>query len=216
MSQILNIDASHKARLFLSLFVPHKVHFLVLLFGALGVFSFAPFFFSPVILISLMGLFFFWFNAKTPLDGFKLGLWFGFGFFGLGVSWLFSSMYFYSGVLLPVAMLLTFLFILFLSLFIAISGWLALHFRQGYRSGFTLTVLFPAVWVLFELLRASFLGGYPFLLLGNTHIDTWLAGYAPVLGVWGVNWAIAVSAGILLWLYQKRAWIRASLALALL
>ncbi len=216
MSNILSIDVSQKARLLLSLFVPHKVHFLVLLFGALGVFSFAPFFFSPVILIAIMGLFFFWFNAKSHFEGFKRGLWFGFGFFGLGVSWLFSSMYFYSGVLLPVAILLTFLFVFFLSLFIAFSGWLAQYLRQRYSSGFTLTVLFPAIWVLFELLRASLLGGYPFLLLGNTHIDTWLAGYAPVLGVWGVSWGVAVSAGILLWLYQKRAWVRASLSLALL
>ncbi len=163
-----------------------------------------------------MGLFFFWFNAKSRFEGFKLGLWFGFGFFGLGVSWLFSSIYIYSGVLLPVAVLLTFLFILFLSLFIALSGWLAQYLRARYSAGFTLTVLFPAIWVSSELLRASFLGGYPFLLLGNTHIDTWLAGYAPVFGVWGVSWAIAISAGILLWLYQKRAWVRASLSLALL
>ncbi len=163
-----------------------------------------------------MGLFFFWFNAKNRFEGVKLGLWFGFGFFGLGVSWLFSSIYLYSGVLLPVAVLLTFLFIFCLSLFIALSGWLAQYLRARYRAGFVLTVLFPAVWVGSELLRASFLGGYPFLLLGNTHIDTWLAGYAPVFGVWGVSWAIAISAGILLWLYQKRAWVRASLSLALL
>ncbi len=204
------------ARLFLTLFVPHKVHFIALLFGALGVFSFAPFHFSPVILISMTGLFFLWFNAATRFEGVKLGLWFGFGFFGLGVSWLFSSIYIYSNVLLPVAIVLTFLFIFFLSLFIALSGWIVQYFKQKKRPGFTLVLLFPAVWIASELLRASIFGGYPFLLLGNTHIDTWLAGYAPVLGVWGVSWAIAITAGILLWLYLSRAWVVGSISLSLL
>jgi apolipoprotein N-acyltransferase len=205
-----------KARLFLSLFLPHKTHFIALLFGGLGIFSFAPFYFSPVILISIIGLFFLWFNAASRFESVKLGLWFGFGFFGLGVSWLFSSIYIYSGVLLPVAIVLTFLFIFFLSLFIALSGWLVQYFKQKKSPGFTLVVLFPAVWVAVELLRASILGGYPFLLLGNTHIETWLAGYAPIFGVWGVSWAIAISAGILLWLYQTRAWMTASISLSLL
>ncbi len=216
MSKILISKASTRALSFLSLFIPGKTEFLVGLLGALGVLAFAPFFFSPVILISIIGLFFFWQRAKSRFEGFKLGLWFGFGFFGVGVSWLFSSMYVYSGVLLPVAVLLTGLFVFYLSLFVACAGGLAQYLKAGHHSGFTLVILFPAIWVAFELLRASFLGGYPFLLLGNTHIETWLAGYAPVLGVWGVSWGIVISAGLLLWLYQTRAWIRASLSLALL
>ena len=204
------------ARLFLTLFVPNKTYFVALLFGALGVFSFAPFHFSPVILISIMGLFFLWFQAKNRFEATKIGLWFGFGFFGLGVSWLFSSIYIYSGVLLPIAIALTFLFILFLSLFIALSGWIVQYFKQTKRPGFTFVLLFPAGWVAGELLRSSIFGGYPFLLLGNTHIETWLAGYAPVLGVWGVSWAIAASAGLLLWIYQAKAWVTASISLSLL
>jgi apolipoprotein N-acyltransferase len=45
---------------------------------------------------------------------------------------------------------------------------------------------------------------------------TWLAGYAPVLGVWGVSWAIAMSAGLLLWLFKSRAWVTASFTLCML
>lgn len=200
----------------LSAFNPKKTHFISLLLGALGVFSFAPFEFSPLILISIIGLFLLWLDAESRFEGFKIGLWFGLGFFGLGVSWLFSSMYFYSSVVLPLAVLMTFVFVLFLSLFVAVSGWLSQYFKNSLRPGFVLTILFPAVWVAGELMRSTLFGGYPFLLIGNTHIATWLAGYAPVLGVWGVSWAVAMSAGLLVWLYRKRAWLPVSFSLCFL
>ncbi len=199
----------------MTVFIPQKTHFIAFLLGALGVFSFAPFSFSPVILVSITGLFYLWLTAKTTYESIKSGLWFGLGFFGLGVSWLFSSLYIYSNVLLPVAIVMTFLFVLFLALFIALGGGVAGYFKQQQSTGFLVVVLFPAIWVASELLRSSIFGGYPFLLIGNTHIETWLAGYAPVFGVWGVSWGIAVTAGLLLWLHQKRTWLLASLPLAL-
>lgn len=199
-----------------NLFVPQKKHAIAFGLGLLGVFSFAPLNFPPVIIASLAGLFLLWLEAENRSAGFKIGLWFGLGFFGLGVSWLFSSIYVYSGVLLPLAILMTLIFILFLSLFIAFSGWVAQYFKDSKRPGLVLTVLFPAVWVGGEILRSSILGGYPFLLVGNSHIETWLAGYAPVFGVWGMSWAIAMSAGLLLWLFKNRSWFVASITLSLL
>lgn len=200
----------------LSLCFPRKPHVIAFLLGAVAVFAFAPFEFSPLVIASLAGLFWLWLDAETRLEGFKLGLWFGLGFFGLGVSWLFSSIYVYSGVLLPLAVLMTFGFVLFLALFIALCGWLALYFANKKRPGLVLTLLFPAVWVLGEILRASLLGGYPFLLVGNSHIHTWLAGYAPLFGVWGVSWVLAVTAGLLVWLMRQRAWVGASVLLCVL
>jgi len=41
----------------------------------------------------------------------------------------------------------------------------------------------------------------PWLTLGYAHSDSPLAGYAPVLGVYGVSLVAAVSAGLLAWLY---------------
>ncbi|GKT12526.1 MAG: apolipoprotein N-acyltransferase [Thiomicrorhabdus sp.] len=201
---------------FFKIFAPEKNHLLALILGALGVFSFAPFEFSPLILISLIGLFVLWFEAKSRYEAFKLGIWFGFGLFGFGVSWLFSSIYVYSGVVLPLAVLMTFGFVFFLSLFLGFSGWLAQYFNNGNRPGFVLVLLFPSAWLAGELLRSSILGGYPFLLVGNSHIHTWLSGYAPVFGVWGVSWAVAITAGLLVWLYLKRAWLPVSFSLCLL
>ena len=197
-------------------FLPQKVHLIALLLGALSVLAFAPFNFSPVMLASIAGLFLLWLEAETRFEAAKIGLWFGLGQFGLGVSWLFSSIYFYSGVALPFAIILTLGFVIFLSLSTALGGWIAQFFKNAKQPGLVLSLLFPAVWVVIELVRSTIFGGFPFLLSGTTHLHTWLDGFAPLLGVWGVSWAIAISAGLLLWLFKTRSWVRASLALCLM
>ena len=196
--------------------MPAKKHGLALLLGAMSVFAFAPFEVSPLMLAAIAGLFMLWLDAESRFEAAKIGLWFGLGQFGLGVSWLFSSMYFYSGVALPFAVILTAGFVLFLSLSVAIGGWLAHYFKNPNRPGLVLTLLFPAVWVLIELIRSTIFGGFPFLLSGTTHLHTWLDGFAPVVGVWGVSWAVAISAGLLLWLFKQKSCVAASMSLCLI
>ena len=197
-------------------FTPNKTHLISFALGLLSVFAFAPFNLPPLMLASITGLFMLWLEAKSRFEAAKVGLWFGLGQFGLGVSWLFSSMYFYSGVILPVAVVLTFCFVLFLALSVALGGWIAQYFKNPKSPGLVLVLLFPAVWVLLELVRSTIFGGFPFLLSGTSHVDTWLDGYAPLLGVWGVSWTVAMSAGLLLWLFKERSWVRASITLCLI
>ncbi|WP_319380834.1 apolipoprotein N-acyltransferase [Thiomicrorhabdus sp.] len=183
---------------------------MALLVGGFGVLSFAPFFLSPLMLFSLLGLFWLWSNADSAWQGFKIGVWFGLGLFGIGVSWLFSSIYIYSNVLLPLAIILTFGFVFYLALFVGLAGWVACRLRT--KSAYlNLLLVFPLAWMLGELLRSSVFGGYPFLLVGVSHLQTWLDGYAPVLGVWGTSLAVALSAGTLLLLVKQRAWLASAL-----
>lgn len=201
----------------LRLFVPQKNELIALLLGAASVLAFAPFEFAFVMLLGLAGLFWLWQQkAQSVYEGFKIGLWFGLGLFGAGVSWLFSSMYFYSNVNIVLSIVATFLFVLFLSFYIGLAGWLVLYFKDDKRPGLMLFVLFPAVWVAAEYLRGNLFGGFPFLQIGLSHIDSWLAGYAPLLGVLGVSWAVAISAGLLLWFAQQRAWFVPGLMLGVL
>jgi apolipoprotein N-acyltransferase len=197
-------------------FIPRKAEGIALGLGLFSVLAFAPFHFAPAGLVGLVGLFWLWQQAESKFAGFKLGLWFGLGLFGLGVSWLFSSVYVYGHVALPLAILAVFIFILFLSLYVAFAGAMAVVVNHRLFTGFSLVVMFPAVWVLFEWLRSTLFGGFPFLVIGNSHLDTWLDGYAPVFGVLGVSWAVAATAGLLLWLYQKKAWTGASIGMAIL
>ena len=72
------------------------------------------------------------------------------------------------------------------------------------------------MWVLIEWLRGTIFTGFPWLTLGYAHSESPLAGYAPLLGVYGVSLAVAASAGLIAWLWQMR-WSRpGKLALAIL
>lgn len=62
---------------------------------------------------------------------------------------------------------------------------------------------FPAIWVLGEGFRSWFLTGFPWLLLGYSTIDTWLSGWAPLLGVYGVGGIAALSASTLSLLFAR-------------
>ncbi|BBP46719.1 apolipoprotein N-acyltransferase [Thiosulfatimonas sediminis] len=198
----------------LARFKPNKSHWLALLLGAVSVSAFAPLAIAPVMLLTLAGLFVLWQKSPTAKDGAKLGLYFGLGFFGVGLSWLFKSIYVYSGVVLPIAVLLTLSWVLYHALFLTAAGYFAVKLR-GSRT-LAMLGLFPVVWVLFELLRGTLFGGYPFLLIGVSHLHSWLDGYAPIFGVWGVSWVVAVSAGALALLYLKRSWVLSSLVICLL
>ena len=55
----------------------------------------------------------------------------------------------------------------------------------------------PGLFVLIEWLRGWFLTGFGWLSPGYSQTESWLAGFAPILGVLGVGWAVLVLAGAL-------------------
>jgi apolipoprotein N-acyltransferase len=60
-----------------------------------------------------------------------------------------------------------------------------------------LAVLLPALWTLAEWLRGTLFTGFPWLASGYAHTDSPLAGFAPLVGVYGVTLAAALLAGAL-------------------
>jgi apolipoprotein N-acyltransferase len=199
-----------------TVFNPDRSALYAFVLGAASVLGFAPFNISPAMLATLMGLFFLWQKAETSFEAMRIGLWFGLGMFGLGTSWLFSSMYFYSGMNIVSSALATFIFVLFLSLYLLVAGLIVSKLKQSNpdRKWVDLAIMMPLVWVLMEWVRGSWFTGFPFLLAGNTHLGTWLDGYAPVFGVLGVSWAIATSAGLFVLLLKSRLWLPISAAFA--
>lgn len=165
-----------------------KQYGIALLAGLCLPLSFAPVhaipfaFLSPVILFSL------WIN-KNPVQAFKIGFVFGFGFFTLGLSWVYVAIHVYGGTPAWIAIIMTALFASYLALFIAVQGWLGAKLIGRYNIPFALQALivFPVLWLLFEWFRGWFLTGMPWLHLGYAFSMPPLSGYAPVLGVYGVS-----------------------------
>ena len=77
---------------------------VTLVAGALTVLSFAPFGFFPLGIIGPAILFYLW-RGESPRYAFLIGLCFGSGLFGLGVSWTYVSLQVYGHMPVPLAAL---------------------------------------------------------------------------------------------------------------
>ena len=79
------------------------------------------------------------------------------------------------------------LLVAFLSLFPAALAWAVARGAPGGAGGETvrLLLILPAGWALAEWVRGWLFTGFPWLNIGYTQIDAPLAGYAPLLGIYG-------------------------------
>jgi len=156
--------------------------------------GFAPFGWYPVPLLSVALLAGLLFNA-SPRQALWLGWLFGLGEFGFGVSWVHISIHQYGNASLPLSIATMLLLVAYLALFPAFMGWLLARTARASRPLFLLGA-FPAAWALSEWLRSWLFTGFPWLNLGYSQIDAPLVGFAPLLGVYGVGFLTALSAGL--------------------
>ncbi|MDQ7015277.1 MAG: apolipoprotein N-acyltransferase [Gammaproteobacteria bacterium] len=192
---------------------------LALLLGALLTLAFAPFEVRLLAVLIPALMLWLWLPLKPKQAAWR-GWLFGVGLFGTGVSWVYHSLHLFGDAVAPLAAFLTLLFAMFLALFFALLGYLFARFPLPSEAKVArLLLLGPALWVLMELFRGWFLTGFPWLLLGYAHLDTPLAGYAPLLGVLMLSWLSLLSGGLLLLLlgsfWQRKNRRAASLLLML-
>lgn len=147
-------------------------------------------FIAPMVLLALL-------HTATPKQGFWLGLTFGAGFFGIGVSWVYYSIYLFGDAIAPVAAGVALLFVMAVALYLGLFGWLSQrYFATSNRTIWALAV-FPALWVLIEWFRGWFLTGFPWLALGYSQVESPLAGFAPIGGVYLLSWLSVLLSGLL-------------------
>ena len=163
--------------------------------GALSVAGFAPLAAFPLPFATLAGLLFLWRSAATPRVAFRIGFAFGAGLFGAGVSWVYVSLHDFGSMPAPLAAIGAFAFCAILALYPAAAGWSLARLQLGPLAAALLA--FPALWTLFEWLRGWIFTGVPWLAVGYSQVDSPLAGFAPVVGVYGVSFAVALCAGLL-------------------
>ena len=186
-------DEEHPAG-WLTIILHPSSFILAFLSGALTVTGFAPFHLIPVPLVTLALLFWQWSRAATPRQAFHIGWAFGLGFFLAGVSWIYVSLHTFGAMPMPLAALATLLFCAFLALFPALVGYAVARSRRS--AAIQLLLLAPGWWTLLEWVRSWIFTGFPWNAIGYTQIPgSPLAGYAPVLGIYGVSLVVAVMAG---------------------
>jgi apolipoprotein N-acyltransferase len=180
-----------------------------LLAGALAVGGFAPFNLWPLPLLSLAALFGLLSRTSTRRAGFVIGFAWGLGFFLTGVSWIYISLSVYGGMSMGLAGFATLVFCSLMALSPALVGALQASPNGAERGSVSprlkLLLGLPLLWGMSEWARGWAFTGFPWLNLGYSQVpDSPLAGYAPVLGVYGVSFVMALIAALLAWSLTPR------------
>ena len=164
--------------------------------GAASVLGFAPFYLWPVPILALAVLFIAFERAATPRRAALAGFLFGLGYFLAGVSWVYVSLHDFGSMPAVLAGLATFLFCAYLALWPALAGWLAR--RLAARTAGSILLMSAAAFALTEWIRGWLFTGFPWITVGMSQVPSSpLAGYAPVVGGYGVTLMAAVTAALL-------------------
>lgn len=185
-------------------------HYLVALAaGAANTLSFAPTPHGGWLELVIFVFFFAWLTRTTSWKSAALtGGAFGFGNYVTGVWWLYVSMHDYGGMAAPLAGAAVALFSLYLAVYPALAAGIwsfcAGHARSnasGADQPFSPTwhgaLAFASAWAIGEWLRGTVFTGFPWLASGYAQVDGPFAGFAPVAGVYGVGWMLALVAALI-------------------
>jgi apolipoprotein N-acyltransferase len=201
---------------------PIVLYGLASLAGALSVLGWAPvswWFFAPA---GFAILFYLLLCTRTAWDAAVAGLAFGLGLHLTGHGWFAQVMHDKTGMDWFGAGTATLLFAFYLALFIAVPCLLwriLIRTRTGRASAvapgaptpaerLVAVALFASTLALGEWLRSLGFGEFTSLSMGYGLIDTWFAGFAPVLGVYGLSaLAYALSGLSVVYLqYRRTSW----------
>lgn len=174
-------------------------YLLALIAGATVFLGFSPYGLWYIALLSLLIFAALWRRNSSTKKGFALALAFNFGMFGTGVHWIYFSIHSYGQVPAPLAVSFTAGFAFFMALMSSLPWLLSGVFRNASRM-----VAFPAIWLLGEWVRGWMLTGFPWLYLGQAHLDTPLAGWISVVGVLGTGFILATTAALLICMFTQR------------
>ena len=168
--------------------------------------AFAPWAWWPIGILAPAALFTL-IRGLPPRRALWVGAAFGAGLFSVGTYWLYTCLHVFGLVPVWLTAVLQTGLVAFLSGYAAALCYLANRFSLKPGAVRDWLVL-PGLWVLLEWLRGWLFSGFPWLSLGYAFIDSPLAGWAPLLGVYGVTWAAALAAAVLSGLLEPMQRVR--------
>lgn len=194
---------------------PFVILLLALAAGALNVFAFAPFGWWPLQILTLAFMFRLVQAESSARRAALIGWIYGFGWLAAGTHWLYISMHRYGGLPGWMAAIAVAALALMLAALYAMATGGATWFMQRRKTGAiaALLLVFPSLWTLAEWTRGWIFTGFPWVSSGYAHTTGLLAGFAPIVGVYGLALLAAVIAGCVALLPHKK--LPALLAIAL-
>ena len=183
---------------------------LLLTAGAIFPLATAPFYWWPAGLLSIAIFCIAMRSVHTAPQAFWRTWIYQFGMFGAGVSWIYVSIHDFGDTSMPVSALVAAIFAAGLALVPA----LVFALRQKLVGQQLAWLTLPVFWFLAEWTRSWLLTGFPWLYAGDAHLNSWLSGWAPVIGSFGISAILVLTCSSLLEFAHKRK-LRYLLVLAL-
>jgi apolipoprotein N-acyltransferase len=176
--------------------------------GAANTLSFAPTPHGGWLELAIFVFFYAWLTRATGWKSAALtGFAFGFGNYVTGIWWLYVSMHDYGGMPAPLAGAALVLFSMYLAVYPALAAgvwsFCAGHARNGklddtpFAPTWHGAFAFASAWAIGEWLRGTVFTGFPWLASGYPQVDGPFAGFAPIAGVYGVGWVLALAAAFI-------------------
>ena len=176
--------------------------------GALTVLGFAPFYFYLVPFFTLAVLCGLLARVKRPLAGFFIGLSFGLGMYGAGLSWMMTTLHHFAEMPVWLACLSTLVLCLYMASFTALAAWLVVALRSLW--------FLPFAWPFAEWLRGGGTTGFPWLEMGYSQVpSSLLTAYLPVIGTYGLSIVVVAVAVSIFYLVHDDKRSRAITAICL-
>lgn len=163
-------------------------------------------------------------GAPRVRDALALGALFGWVTYAVGLYWLYISLHVYGLMAAPLAAGGVLALAAYLALYPALACALARRLAPWSGSGarnaghapvylLLSSLVWAGAWTLGEWLRGTIMTGFPWLNIGYAHVDSPLAGWAPILGVYGMAFLAAFAAAGLATLWRSRQGVRSNDAL---
>ena len=191
---------------------PRISRLVAFILGSAMSLGFAPFAWSLILPLLLLPLLYVC-KMASPRDAAGHAFWFGLGMFLTGTYWIYISVHVFGNAAPWVAFLLMIGLAIIMATFLGIAGWLISRLSQG--EAWQMILVAPAAWVVIEWLRGWVFTGFPWLALGYAQIDGMFAGWAPVLGVYGVSFMVLVSTTAVIVALTSRGTLRILAAIAI-
>ena len=169
--------------------------------GGLLATAFAPFGWYLIVPLLLLPFLYVCLTV-APRDAGSITFWFGIGLFLSGTYWIYISVAVFGNAPAWIAIALMLSLVLIMSIYLWLTGWLIS--RLSYGEPWLLLFVAPASWVILEWLRGWVLTGFPWLTIGYSQIDSPLAGWGPVAGVYGMSFAMMFSVSAMLLMLLTR------------